>query len=124
MAASRDARQASGARVSGVTPGVSAPTGVTLEFPAERRFMPLARLAVADAAARAGMTLRETDDLAVATGEACSALMRRAPAASILRVTVFDRLGRIEVEAGIDNGVAPVRVSSHATGTMFRKRLG
>jgi serine/threonine-protein kinase RsbW len=51
---------------------VSAPSQISLSFPARPEFLRLARLASADAGARAGLNYEEIDDLRIAVSELCS----------------------------------------------------
>ena len=66
---------------------------VTLSFPANAEYLRLARLAVADAASRAGFDVDEVDDVRIAVSELCGALGR----GERITLTLVAEPGRLEV---------------------------
>lgn len=68
---------------------------VVLTMPAQARFLRLARLAVADAATRAGFTVEEVEDLRLAIDELCGPMM---VGDGEVMMTLVSSDGRVDVE--------------------------
>lgn len=78
---------------------------IEMKVPCDPKFLSVVRLAVAGAAARAGLAVAEIDDVKVAISEACTNVIDHAfggsepapPAAFLVRITVRDGELRLEV---------------------------
>jgi len=81
---------------------------VSLTFPADTRWVRLARLLTSGVAAQAGFDVEEVEDLKIAVDEICATLIERSVDSGPVRLGFRPSEGSVEVgiEAAIANGTA------------------